>query len=300
MLSGTDRRRSRFASRLAIAITVLLPLATLAGCGPTISMPDLVGMRLDAGHRVLEEMGVENFEDTDVIGQEDSILRDANWVIVAQDPAPGTAQVDTDSKIKLSVGNEDDKSVLDRIPDTSPFAQEVADKAAEDAKDKQDKITAEEDKQQAAAKKTAQDSGAYARKIDDAVGETMQGLVALYVENADRVQAEGGGPVVAAQNAIAARDAFDQVLTVLSTRDVAPPDSLNKVKRLNGVEDRLRDATAGFVVASEELIKAIDTQAPSAFARELSARADAIRDWNAAIEDIYESGGLKPRLIPSN
>ena len=63
------------------------------------------------------------------------------------------------------------------------------------------------------------------------------------------------------------------------------------------MKDRLRDSVAGFVLASNELIKAIDTQAPSAFAGELSAREDAIRDWNQVVRDIYGTADMKPRLI---
>jgi hypothetical protein len=81
-------------------------------------------MRLDEAHRVLEGMKVENFEDVDVVGKEDSIWLDANWVVVEHSPAAGTKEVDTDTTIKFSVGNEDDRKVLDLIPADSPFARE--------------------------------------------------------------------------------------------------------------------------------------------------------------------------------
>lgn len=64
-------------------------------------MPDVVGMRLDAAHRELEKLGIQEFDDTDAIGEEDSILRDANWVVVEQDPPAGTREVGTDTKIRL-------------------------------------------------------------------------------------------------------------------------------------------------------------------------------------------------------
>lgn len=102
-----------------------LVLTMLTGCGPTITAPDVVGMRLDAAHRAFEALGVENFEDTDIIGGEDAIFLDANWVVVEQSPPAGTAGVDTDTTIELGVGNEDDPEVLDVIPADSPFAIEI-------------------------------------------------------------------------------------------------------------------------------------------------------------------------------
>ena len=283
---------------VVVALFLIGGIAGGSEGGSTVTMPDVVGMRLDEAHRQLEDLGLEDFEDTDVIGKEDTILRDKNWIVVAQDPAAGATKVDAGTKPKLSVGNQDDKSVLKRIPVDSPFAIEAATEAADKKKDEKDSAAKAAADKKSAAKKTASAARSYAKKIDEAFGARMPQLVKLYVKNADHVQAEGGGPVVAAQNAIAARDAFDQLLSLLGSRDIAPPDSLDKVKKLDGVEDRLRDAVAGFVVASEDLIKAIDTQAPSALANELSDRAYAIRDWNQAMRDIYGAADMKPPLIP--
>lgn len=299
-------RVSRAARRLALPSAILVSVPLLAACGSTVTMPDVVGMRLDDAHRALEKMGVENFEDVDVIGEEDSIFRDANWVVVAQDPPAGTAEVETGTTIELSVGNEDEeKEVLAAIPPDSPFAREFAAQAAEEEKDQEaqakkdeqeaEREEAEADREaEAAAEERKDDVAAYVESIDDTFGSQLPQLVKLYVSNADRVQAEGGGPVVAAQNAIAARDAFDQILTTFNTKDVSPPDSLDGVDALSDVDDRMRNAVAGFVVASEHLIDAIDTQAPSAFAEELNARQLAISDWNQAMRDIYGTAKRSP------
>lgn len=61
----------------------------------------------------------------DVIGAKDVILLDSNWVVVKQEPVAGTTNMDTDTVVKLQVGNEDDKKVLDLIPAKSPFALEM-------------------------------------------------------------------------------------------------------------------------------------------------------------------------------
>jgi hypothetical protein len=301
---------SRAARRLALPLAILVSAPLLAACGSTATMPDVVGMRLDEAHRVLEEMGMENFDDTDVMGEIDGVWRDANWIVVEQNPSAGTAEVDTGTTIELSVGNEDEaEEVLAAIPPDSPFAREYAAQAAEDEEDQEaEQEKAEQEAEQekaeavreaeAAAEERREDAAAYAQTIDDTFGTTLPHLVKLYSSNADRVHAEGGGPVVAAQNAIASRDSFDQILTIFNTKDVSPPESLSGVKALSDVEDRMRNAVAGFVVASEQLIDAIDTQAPSAFAEELNARRLAISDWNQAMRDIYGTAKRRPKLIP--
>ena len=120
---------------LGFALVLLLLAPLLTACGDTVRVPDVVGMRLDAAHRKFEALQVTQFEDKDVLGEEDTIFRDANWVVVKQSPAAGTPKMDTDTTIKLSVGNEDDAEVLDLIPKDSAFAVEVAEKQAKKAAD---------------------------------------------------------------------------------------------------------------------------------------------------------------------
>jgi hypothetical protein len=305
MLHSSADRHSRRCGRnslrgVALVLTVVF---TVTGCGSTVTMPDVVGMRLDAAHRELEALGIEEFQDTDVIGEKDSIWLDANWVVVEQDPPAGSPEVDTDTEVKLSVGNEDEGEVLDLIPPDSAFALEHAEseeRAAEDEREDEERAAEEEKeaakKEAAAAEQRAKDARSYAKKIDKAFARPVQGVMRLYVENAEKVHAAGGGPVVAAQNAIAARDFFDTALSQLNAHEVSPPDSLDNVERLNDVAERMREALAGMIVASEALIDAIDTGAPSAFARELSAREDAVREWNQAMRDIFRTAEMKPRL----
>lgn len=144
----------RYAGRPAgvgLGLLVLVPL--LAACGPTVTAPDVVGMRLDAAHRKFEALEVEGFDDKDVIGEEEEILWDSNWVVVKQTPAAGTKEMDTDTTVKLEVGNEDDKKVLSLIPSTSPFAREMAKKTAEKKAEAVEKAKADEADREAAEKK---------------------------------------------------------------------------------------------------------------------------------------------------
>jgi len=262
-------------------------------------------MRLDAAHREFESLDVTNFDDKDVIGDEDFILRDANWVVVKQDPPAGTEGVDTGTTIKLYVGNEDDDEVLEMIPSDSDFAVEVAkDQAEKDAQAQEEaeqeaKEEAEaraEEAQQAAEEQVQKraDAKEYASKIDKALAHNVRGVMRLYVRNADYVQAHHGGPVVAASNALAAQDFFNQTAESLSTLDVAAPDSLD----LDEVDNDMLEAMLTMSDACDNLLDAIDTGASSALARELRLRREAVAQWNAAMRSIYGAAGRPPVLVP--
>lgn len=278
-----------------------------AGCGPTITMPDVVGMRLDDAHRTLEALEVTEFEDSDVVGEKDMIWLDGNWVVVAQEPAAGTPDVDTGTTITLSVGNEDEvKEVLKLIPDDSAFAREVAAQRSEDAaeaKRERDEAAAEarEEAEQKAEEEAAErverraDAREYATKIDKALAHNTRGVMRLYNKNAAMVRENGGGNAVAAGNALGAQEYFDQSIILLTSLDVAAPDSLD----LPDVDDQMRDAMASMSLACDSLLDAIDTGAPSAFAREDRLRADAVESWNGAMRAVYGAADRRPVLIPA-
>lgn len=292
-------------TRLAVALSLVVCGYVTTGCGPTVTMPNVVGMRLDDAHRALEALDVDNFDDTDAIGEEDLIFKDSNWVVVRQDPPAGTTDVDTGTTIYLSVGNEDDlDAVLGLIPADSDFAKEVAadeteeaeeeqreaeEQAAEDEQERQD----EADEQAEAEEQRRSDAKDYASRIDEAIAQNVRGVFNLYLENASMVRESGGGPEVAASNAIAAQDFFDQAVTSMITLDVAPPDSLG----IDGVEDDLIEAMALMSQACDELLVAIDTGAPSAFAREARLRGEAVDLWNAAVRLIYGTADRRPVLL---
>ena len=125
LAAGAGSHRSRLRARLSLVAVLALVVGFASACGPTVTAPNVVGMRLDDAHRAFEALGVDEFEDVDVIGDENTIFLDSNWVVVKQDPAAGTKEVDTGTTIKLQVGNEDDDEVLELIPADSDFAIEV-------------------------------------------------------------------------------------------------------------------------------------------------------------------------------
>lgn len=120
-------------TRGAAALVVTTMALVLTGCGPTITAPDVVGMRLDEAHQAFEKLEVDDFDDVDGVGDDRAIMWDANWVVIKQEPPAGTKGVDTGETIKLTVANEDDDDLLDLIPKDSPVAQDFAEDAAEEA-----------------------------------------------------------------------------------------------------------------------------------------------------------------------
>lgn len=92
-------------------------------------------MRLDEAHRTFEKLDVDEFDDIDGVEDNRDIIWDANWVVIEQEPAAGTKEVDTGEIIKLTVANEDDDELLDLIPEGSPVAEEFAAKRAAEAKE---------------------------------------------------------------------------------------------------------------------------------------------------------------------
>lgn len=80
--------------RPACVLAAVLALAGLTGCGPEAKVPNVVGMALDDAHNELKDSGFEDFEDDDLFGDR-TMLLDANWVVLEQEPAAGkTADLD--------------------------------------------------------------------------------------------------------------------------------------------------------------------------------------------------------------
>lgn len=70
-----------------------------------ITVPDVVGMNHQYAQDEMQAAGLYNLDERDATGQDRMLLWDRNWVVVAQDPAPGT-EVDEDATITLSSQKE--------------------------------------------------------------------------------------------------------------------------------------------------------------------------------------------------
>jgi hypothetical protein len=70
-----------------------------------ISVPDVVGMTHQYAQDEMQAAGLYNLDERDATGQDRVLLWDRNWVVVSQDPAPGT-QVDENATITLSSKKE--------------------------------------------------------------------------------------------------------------------------------------------------------------------------------------------------
>ena len=163
----SGRRRSVVSALVALGLAVPL----LSGCGPTATMPNVVGMRLNAAHQAMEKVELKKFDDNDVVGPGRSIFVDHNWVVLAQSPAAGSSGVDTDTTIKLSVGKVDDSEIRGRLAADAPVILELAaeEKKAVDAQAAEDEAEAarkaEQIRQDALTK--AADQATMAKEISD-------------------------------------------------------------------------------------------------------------------------------------
>lgn len=291
--SWSGRRRSVLSALVALGLAVPL----LSGCGPTATTPNVVGMRLNAAHQALEKVDLKKFDDADVIGPGRSIFVDHNWVVLAQSPAAGTSGVDTDTTIKLSVGKVDDSEILGRLPADAPVILELAaeEEKARDAQAAKDAAEAarkaEQIRQDALTKAADQAAKAkeisdYAAKIDK-LGLGVDAVTKLYDQNAAFVS-EHGGSVTAAGNALAAKRFFE------SARDgfvrALPPYGF----KLEGVSTDMAMAMGTMVDACDALLMAIDTGAPSAFARAKQDRSSAHVQWLTSLDRIHTAVDRNP------
>jgi len=227
-------------------------------------------MRLNAAHQALEKVDLKKFDDADIIGPGRSIFVDHNWVVLAQSPAAGTSGVDTDTTIKLSVGKVDDSAIRGRLAADAPVILELA---AEEQKAR--------DAQAADQAAKAKEISDYASKIDK-LGLGVEAVTKLYDQNAAFVSDFGGG-VTAAGNALAAKRFFE------SARDgfvrAVPPYGF----KLEGVSTDMAIAMGTMVDACDALLMAIDTGAPSAFARAKQDRSSAYAQWLTSLDRIHNA-----------
>ena len=115
--------------RLAATITLaILAVAVLAGCGPTLITPNVVGLSLDKAHQAFEALGIKEFDDKDAFEKRNAIV-DSNWAVLEQDPAAGT-KVDTDTKITLTIGKIGEDRTTTRLPEGSPVLAKIRAEAA--------------------------------------------------------------------------------------------------------------------------------------------------------------------------
>lgn len=92
---------------LGIVLVAVFGVVALTACGKTVTVPDVVGMRLDKAHQKMQEVGIENFDDQDITGKGRDAFRDHNWVVIEQSPKANAKDVDAGTKVKLMVEKAD-------------------------------------------------------------------------------------------------------------------------------------------------------------------------------------------------
>jgi len=131
----------------------------------------------------------------------------------------------------------------------------------------------------------------FAGKVD-VMAKSFADVAKLYDKNANHVFREGGGPPVAAKNALSARDFFSTVRDQ-SLALVAPSGS-----GLQNAPAEMAQAAADYSDACDALLIVIDTGAPSAIATAQRARDSGHARWVKVMKRVYKSVGKKP-ILPS-
>ena len=167
--------------RLAATITLaILAVAVLAGCGPTLSTPNVVGLTLDKAHQAFEALGIKEFDDKDAFENRNAVV-DSNWAVLGQDPAAGTT-LDTGTKIKLTIGKIGEDRTTARLPEGSPVLAKIRAEAAAKKADAERKAAADE----AAADKAAYKGPPYEIvTVDENIGSAKLSQYWVYTSKFD-------------------------------------------------------------------------------------------------------------------
>ncbi|TFV86143.1 PASTA domain-containing protein [Blastococcus sp. CT_GayMR16] len=271
-------------------LTLLLSvLALMSGCAAEqVRLPDVVGLPLDEAHRVLEELGFEEFDDSDAF-DERAIIRDANWVVLESDPAAG-ASVALDETVAFQVGKRDERRTVDLLPAGSPVAQEFAAQEAKEQEERAAQEARDAAEEAAGAQARAESVTAYINDVDPVL-RLATNVFAEIDATADGVRSEDYG--------------YDQSTVVGTAVDAAtmvrdrvagfvPPNG----SRRAGTHEDLVAATQRWTDAARTLLSADGVGRESSLARYAEVRAEAQAAWNQALTALYDGTTVPPPLLP--
>jgi hypothetical protein len=276
----------------------LLPLASvslmaaLTGCGQDAAVPDVVGMRLDKAHQALAAADFEDFEDRDFFPENRSILLDANWVVLAQDPEAKKA-TGTGTTITLRAGKTDEARAIELLPDGSPVLTEIRAKEAED----------KARKEQQAGEKAAREAKDQAEEAaKQAKHEAARSAAILaYINDIDPVLRLAQGDLrqvqIVGQEIRSGKTTGDEILVEVADAKVGlgqyreqlvartPDDGAGR----NQAHAALLDALGTFEQAALTLLSANGPDKTGTLSRFDDVYGKAKADWNAALTRAYET-----------
>lgn len=296
-----ESARIRLSRVAGFLVALMAATMLLANCGgKQVAVPGVVGLQLDDAHNVLAAKGFEEFEDLDLFDNR-SIMLDANWVVLQQDPKPN-AQTGEGDKITLRVGKIGEIRTRKALPVGSPVlarlvaqekkaAEDRARKAAEDAKQaaQQKAQAAAEEKKRAAARTAA--AASYVNRIDPVVRLAIKNHRELAKLRLQVRDGEVAGDLLV-ENVTAATQALDMLNTILESSP--PPDEAG----LDAQHQQLLGAIDGYKRAAFTLMSADGADAQAALKRFDAVYGQASKDWNASLRTSYSAGKVpNPPLL---
>lgn len=286
--------------RLAATLTLaLLAVALLAGCGPTATAPNVVGLALDKAHQRFEALDIKEFDDRDAFGDR-TAMQDSNWVVLGQDPAAGTT-VDLDTKIKLTIGKIGEDNTTARLPQGSPVLEKIRAEAAAQVADAEraaaaQKANAEEQQRRedearkADAVKRVTSATNYVNLVDPTVragNATLTNIKRLAVLVRSGEAPDDG-------RLVAVGLSTDQLSSLTSLLKEPGPDD---DARLDDQVDALVASIERFRQASLTLLTADGSAKASSLQRFDEVYAEAKKAWNEGLRRLYGPTSIKPPLL---
>ncbi|MBA4021698.1 MAG: hypothetical protein C0482_04995 [Gordonia sp.] len=288
-LSGSSSRTIR---RGVVAVVAAVAFSSgLFACGEDkAEVPNVVDTRLNEAKDQIKDAGFEDPKEDDALGDR-SAMKDSNWVVVAQVPAPGES-VNTDTEITVTIAKPDDDKFLEVAPADSSHAQAVRQKRADDEAERK---AADAEAKAKADREAAEKSGEQAQEAKD------------YVNTVDPPARIGKGAIdelsVFAAAAEAGTEGDDAVVYYTTTFDDVMDsyktflDTADNPSHLEDPTDKLKGAVEGFVRASQTLGSLVGTDDAATMQRFRDVYNQNRDIYNAALTTIYANTGVQPPLI---
>lgn len=285
-LSTTVNRHvhARWVGAIAVGVAIL---TSSVACGQDqAEVPNVIDTKLDEAKDRIKDAGFEEPKEDDALGDR-SPMKDSNWVVIAQDPAPGQS-VDTNTEITVTIAKPDDDKFLDVAPTDSTYAQQVRQQHADEAAQQQAAATNKQAEDAEKAAKQAQETKDFVNDLDPSyrLGKEIIDRLAIFVQTVE------DGTVSQTDFALVPQSAVDGLTTY---KDLL--DTKSNPGHLEDPTDKLKASVEGFIRAARTLSSLNGTSDAATLQRFHDVYNENRALYNTSITAIYNGTGIQPPLI---
>lgn len=276
--------RLRWVGAIVVGVTLL---TGSVACGQDqAEVPNVVDSTLDKAKDRIKDAGFDEPVQDDALGDR-SAMKDSNWVVVAQEPAPGES-VNKDSKITVTIAKPDDDKFLDVAPTDSTHAQTVRQQQADELAEQQ---AAETQKQAEDAEKVArqsQETKDFVNDLDPSyrLGKEIIDRLAIFVRTVEDDTVSQTDFVLVPQSAIDGLTTYKDLL-----------DAKSNPGHLEDATDKLKSSVEGFIRAARTLSSLNGTDDAATLQRFHDVYEENRALYNTSLTAIYNGTGVQPPLI---